>query len=144
VVVQPVWQAPFYNPTNTRIGGDASEYTGLIYETGQYTANAWYDLSEATRIDAGREFFTVGANRGTFRGIRLAALGNGRSKIDQVTIEFADAEGRARYQVVKLDTWIGRGSSSLSIDLDGNARQINRIIVYGATDQGSAYKLMAL
>ena len=45
---------------------------------------------------------------------------------------------------MRFDTWIGRGNSSLQIDLDGNYRQINRIIVYGSTDVGSAYKLMAL
>ena len=61
-----------------------------------------------------------------------------------MTIEFADAQGRAKHQVVKFGTWIGRGNPSLTIDLDGNYRQITRVIVYGATERGSAYKLMAL
>ncbi len=148
VVVQPVWQAPVYNPTNVLVSSTASQYTGAIYSQPRYFAapgpNAWFDLSEATRIEAGREFFKIGANKGSFRGLRLEALGNGHSKIDQVTIEFADAEGRAKHQVVKLDSWIGRGNSTLTIDLDGNYRQITRVIVYGATEHGSAYKLMAL
>lgn len=144
--VEPVWHAPVYHPTNTVISSTASQYTGAIASQRRYitASNAWYDLSEATRIDAGREFFKIGAEKGQFRGLRLEALGNGRSKIDQVTIEFADAWGRAKHQVVKLNSWIGRGNASLTIDLDGNYRQITRIIVYGATDNGSAYKLMAL
>lgn len=143
VVVQPVWQAPVYHPTNTRVGTSVSQYTGVIYSARQYVraSNDWYDLSEATRIDEGREFFTIGANKGSFRGLRLEALGNGRSYIRQVGIEFADG---SRTQVVNFDTRIGRGNSSLTIDLDGNYRQIKRIIVYGSTDVGSAYKLMAL
>ena len=150
VATQPVWHAPVYNPTNTVISSTGSGYTGAIFGARRYldagirASNAWYDLSEATRIDAGRQFFKIGAEKGQFRGIRLEALGNGRSKIDQVTIEFADAQGRAKHQVVKLNSWIGRGNASLAIDLDGNYRQITRIIVYGATERGSAYKLMAL
>jgi hypothetical protein len=144
VVVQPVWQAPVYRPTNTIIGASASQYKGSIASQRQYFAasNAWYDLSEATRIDSGREFFTIGANKGVFRGLRLEALGNGRSNIKQVVIEFAD--GQTKTQVVRSDSWIGRGNTSLTIDLDGNARQISRVIVYGSTDVGSAYKLMVL
>lgn len=148
VIVQPVWQAPVYNPTNVLVSSTASQYTGTVYSQPRYFAapgpNAWFDLSEATRIEAGREFFKIGANKGSFRGLRLEALGNGRSNIEQVTIEFADGQGRAKHQVVKLDSWIGRGNTSLTIDLDGNYRQITRVIVYGSTDRGSAYKLMAL
>lgn len=148
VIVQPVWQAPVYNPTNVLVSSTASQYTGVVYSQPRYFAapgpNAWFDLSEATRIEAGREFFKIGANKGSFRGLRLEALGNGRSNIEQVTIEFADAQGRAKHQVVKLDSWIGRGNTNLTIDLDGNYRQITRVIVYGSTDRGSAYKLMAL
>ncbi len=143
VYQQPVWQAPVYNPTNTIVGASASQYTGWIGSQRQYitASNEWYDLSEATRIDSGREFFKIGADKGVFRGLRLEALGNGRSQIKQVAIEFADG---SKTQIVKLDTWIGRDNKSLTIDLDGNYRSISRIIVYGATDQGSAYKLMAL
>lgn len=145
VTARPVWQAPVYNPTNTIVIADASQYNGAIYKSRQYIrpTNSWFDLTEATRIDSGREFFTIGAGKGAFRGLRLDALGNGRSKIDQVTIEFADTQGRAKTQVVKLGSWIGRGNQSLTIDLDGNYRQIARVIVYGATDHGSAYKIMA-
>ncbi len=146
VVTQPVWHAPVYNPTNTNIRGTVSHYTGWIGSQRRYitASNAWYDLSEATRIDVGREAFEIGADKGVFRGIRLDALGNGRSNITQVVIWYADAQGAAKKQVVDLNTWIGRGNASLTIDLDGNYRQIERIVVYGATDHGSAYKLMAL
>lgn len=144
-LAQPaIWQESYYNPTTTFAGNNASSYTGQIF-TRRFVAqnHNWYDLTEPTRIDVNREFINIGADKGTFRGIRLEALGRGRSRIDQVAIEFADATGRAKTQVVKLDTWIGRGNASLAIDLEGDYRVINRVVVYGATDQGAAYKLMA-
>ena len=142
ITTQPVWHAPVYHPTNTIVGTSTSQYTGSVASQRRYFAasNAWYDLTEATRIDSGREFFKIGAEKGAFRGLRLEALGNGRSNIKQVVIEFAD--GQTKSQVVRLDSWIGRGNASLTIDLDGNHRQISRVIVYGSTDVGSAYKLM--
>lgn len=146
----PVWQAPYYRITNTSVGATNSVYNGSIavsrarsFNGYGYVSNAWFDLTEATRIDSGRQFFTIGADKGLFQQLKLQALGNGRSKIDQVGIEFIDARGNKQTQKVKLDTWLDRSNSTITIDLDGGFRSINRIIVYGATDQGSAYKLLA-
>lgn len=155
--VLPTVRGPYYNPTNVKVGKDASTYTGSVakapmtryfsYGKAMWrpSATTWFDLTEATRIEAGREFFTIGADKGQFKSLALQALGSGRSEIKQVTIEFLDATGRAKTQVVKLNTWISpKSKPTITIDLDGNYRSISRIIVYGSTDRGSAYKLLAM
>lgn len=154
---QPVYRGPFYNPTNTIVGKDASSYKGWVakapmvrqYQIGKAlwrpAATTWFDLTEATRIDSGRQFIKIGADKGQFKALKLQALGAGRSEIKQVGVELIDAYGNKKMQVVKLNTWINpQTNPSITIDLDGGYRQINRIIVYGSTDRGSAYKLLAM
>jgi len=159
----PVWQAPIYKITNTRLSRTGSSYIGAItaskikalprvYARNVYgfeparrrtTHQAWFDLTEATRIDNNREFFSIGANKGLFDKLQLQALGNGSSTIKQVLVEYADGRGKTS-QVFKLDQALHRGNSTITLDLDGELRSIKRIVVYGATDQGSAYKILAM
>jgi hypothetical protein len=155
---QPVWNGAYFNITNNSVGANASQYQGWMATSPVRTAahfngngfvatratHNWFDLTEATRIDSGRQFFTVGADNGKFRALKLQALGNGSSKIEQITIEYLDATGQAKFQKIKPDTFIHRNNPTITIDLDGGYRSIGRIIVYGATDRGSAYKLQAL
>ena len=109
------------------------------------SATTWFDLTEATRIDSGREFFNIGADKGQFKAIKLQALGAGNSYIKQVAIELIDANGKMHMQVVKPTSQINvQHNPVISIDLEGEYRQINRIVVYGSTDRGAAYKLLAM
>jgi len=156
IVYQPVWSGPFYRPHNTTVGTTASVYTGwtansnvrLVHSpyssfiTG--TNTGWFDLTEATRIDSGREFFKIGADNGLFRQLKLENLGTRGSNIKQVGIEFVDGLGTKKTQVVKLDRTLDARHPSITIDLDGNYRAIGRIIVYGSTNQGAAYKILAM
>lgn len=144
----PIWDARNYTITNTIVGKEGSAYKGTFgvsKVTSPYhrILQPWFALTEATRIDSGRQYFKLGTDKGLFSALRLEALGNGRSKINQVYVEFLDNVGTKKGQVVKLDTWIGRTNPTITIDLDGGYRAINRVIVYGSTDQGSAYKLSA-
>lgn len=158
----PVWQAPYYRITNTVITRNASTYRGVINaskikSTPRWNARpvvnaygfvakptqAWFDLTEATRIDSGREFFTIGAAKGVFNKLQLTALGAGNTNITQVYVEFADSNGKAS-QTVKFSERMNRNNASFTIDLDGEYRTIKRIVVYGSTDQGSAYKIQAM
>ncbi len=161
----PVWQAPIYRITNTTVSRTGSVYKGTVGTSkilklppatpkryvGAHAfamvkpkpTQAWFDLTEATRIDSGREFFTIGAKHGLFNTLQLQALGNGNSRITQVLVEYADSRGKTS-QVFKLNNQlINRTSSTITLDLDGEYRSIKRIVVYGATDQGSAFKLLA-
>lgn len=156
----PVWQAPYYRITNTIVSRTASAYRGTIaaskikstrwnarqtihgYAFAAKPTQAWFDLTEATRIDSNREFFTIGTDKGLFNKLQLQALGAGSSKITQVLVEFADARGKAS-QVIKVNQVLDRNHATFTIDLNGEYRSIKRIVVYGATDQGSAYKIQA-
>jgi hypothetical protein len=155
--VQPTWKGTYFNINNTIVGATASQYKGtlgyskvkqpLAYHRFGYVRNTgqtWFDLTEATRIDSGREFFTIGADNGMFKALKLQAMGNGSSHIQQVAIEFLDAQGRQKTQKVKLNTAIHRNNPTITIDLEGGYRSINRIVVYGSTDRGAAYKIMAM
>jgi hypothetical protein len=108
----------------------------------QWRSNQWFDLTAGTRIvGAGhREEFTIGAARGQFRGLRLTALGQGTTSINNVTIEFTD--GSRQQMLVKQK--LGIANPAITIDLDGNFRSISRVLVYGLSGDNAAYKLQAL
>ncbi|MCW5808080.1 MAG: hypothetical protein KIT31_37360 [Deltaproteobacteria bacterium] len=146
--VKPVYlqqlRPAVWNPNNTTLGVNASTYIGprpvlqqpCVAHASGWQVATWHPMTEPTRIDRGRELFNFGAQAGSFRQIQLVETA-GSSHISQVAIEFV---GGGRTQVVKLDTDLKAGRS-LTIDLDGGVRQINRIIVYGSTAQSSAYQI---
>jgi hypothetical protein len=163
---QPVWQAPFFTITNTRIAKSGATYIGSIGtskiksvphlnmraareaygfapKAKAKPTQAWFDLTEATRIDNGREFFTIGTTKGLFNTLQLQALGSGSNGITQVLVEYADSRGKTS-QVFKLNQLINRTKSTITLDLDGEYRSIKRIVVYGTTDKGSAFKIQAM
>ena len=155
----PVWSGPaYYNINNTKITPTSSDYKGwlansptLLQSTSYYgrvvvrpTHQAtWFDLTEATRIDNGRERFMLGADNGWFSQLKLQNLGGRGSSISQVTVEFADNLG-PKTQIVKLDQSLDARHPSITLDLDGNYRQIYRITVFGTTNRGAAYKILAM
>jgi len=152
--VRPVWQEPFFSPTNTQVAARSSTYIGSIgrapanrfgRHTSYYSApvRAWFNLTEATRIDSGREFFNILGKSGQLSQIRLQNLG-GRSEIKQVAIEFDNGDRNQRTQVVRFDTMLDRNNPTLTIDLDGGYRTVKRIIVYGSTGRGAAYQIQAM
>lgn len=153
------WNRPYFHITNTHVSLGGSSYKGWLGKSsikahgqafnrfGYVKSNqrqAWFDLTEATRIDSNREFFNIGADQGLMRSLKLEALGNGSSLIKQVLVEYADSHGKKTSQVWKLGAKIDRSNPSITLDLDGQYRTIKRIVVYGSTDAGSAYKIMAM
>lgn len=153
----PAWR-PYFNITNTTVAPLASTYRGWLatspvqmQRTSYYgrvvlrptRTASWFDLTEATRIDSGREIFNIGADNGWFSQLKLDGLGNARgSSISKVVIRFADATG-AKAQVVTLNRKLDAAHPSITIDLDGTYRQIASVQVYGSTTLGSAFKIAA-
>jgi hypothetical protein len=138
VTIEPI---VYNNPQNTRINATGSEYVGSMpFQTMRwFRAPEWVPVTEPTRIDNGREFFNL-RNAGAFSRIQLFK-NRGATFVKQVTIEtFNPYSGRIETQVVRIDREL---TSSFTIDLAGGRRQINRVIVYGATAQGSAYQILA-
>lgn len=149
VYQQPVWHEPYFNPTNTQVSASASVYNGTFgrgavtnhYATAAFRPRTWFQLTEATRIDGGREFFNLRQQAGLFSKLALKNLG-GRTEIIQVAIEYKSA-GRVYVQKVKLDAQL-TGQMSITINLARDSRTIQRVIVYGASGRGSAYQLLAM
>jgi len=138
VTIEPI---VYNNPSNTRINATGSEYVGTMpFQTMRwFRAPEWVPVTEPTRIDNGREFFNLRA-AGSFSRIQLFK-NRGATFVKQVTIETLNPyTGRIDTQVVKIDREL---TSSFTIDLAGGRRQINRVIVYGSTAQGSAYQILA-
>lgn len=82
----------------------------------------------------GRTFLAVGLDKGRFTTVRLDGF-TGRTLIQQVAIEF---EG-GQVQVVRSLDRVLDGSRPLMLDLDGGARRIARVVVYGKPMAGYGY-----
>ena len=153
VYTRPIYNEPFYTPTNTRLSGDSSSYTGRIGRTSpmaqrwnhvaSFRRQTWVNLTEPTRIDNGRQFFTIGAESGRFSKIMLQNV-SGWSELLQVKIELNLANGQKQWQTVSLDRSLDRNNPMIAINLDGGLRSINRIVVYGSTGNGAAYQILAM
>ena len=150
VKYQPVRPLPprelWFAPTNTEIGGSGSLYIGsfgrsTVSPHHRYLrAPSWFQLTEATRIDSGREFFKLKGQGGYFTKLHLKNLG-GRTDIAQVGIEYK-VNGRVFTQKVVFGGLLT--SAGLTINLDHDSRTITRIVVYGESGRGSAYQMLAL
>ncbi|HEU0036503.1 MAG TPA: hypothetical protein VFQ53_38085 [Kofleriaceae bacterium] len=97
-------------------------------------AERWVTLGDRLSADDHRQFINL-LGRGEFRAIRVEAV-RGAPVINQVAIEFSDGQT----QVVKMNSRIPPGAGQ-TIDLNGGARQINRIIVYSEPGYGGAYSV---
>jgi hypothetical protein len=74
----------------------------------------------------GRTFIKVGPQQGRFGTLQISAA-SGRTFIKQVYVEFENGQS----QVIRnLDRMLV-GHQTLTLDLDGNRRNIARIVVYG-------------
>jgi hypothetical protein len=150
---RPIYQEPFFNPQNTTVGASGSVYVGSFGRAPAHslhrTTNAygfaqprtWFHLTEATRIDSGREFFKLEGQAGLFNKLRLQNLG-GRTDIIQVGIEYKSGSRTWVQKVVLNRTLTGR--AAFDINLESDSRAINRIIVYGTSGHGSAYQMLGM
>jgi hypothetical protein len=148
-VYQPAYSEPWFNPNNTRVTASGSTYLGafgkgnaFVHHTNVWYRPGWFQLTEATRIDSNREFFNLLQTGGSFRKLKLQNL-RGRTDIKQVAIEFRTSRG-IETQKVRIDSRMDRNNPSLTIDLAGDSRSIQRIIVYGDSGRDSAYQLLAM
>jgi hypothetical protein len=110
----PVYQPPVYQPPQPPV------YQPPVY----HGLNLGQDMSFAGTD--GRRFFVVGADKGTFKTLRLQGS-SGSAYIDMVKIEFIDGSEQFLGAVQKT---LLRGQS-LDVALDGyGARSVSRIIVW--------------
>ncbi len=141
------WQDDNWNDNST-VAASGSTYVGSLGQGTQFRDRmwnrnrAWFNLTEATRIDSNRQFFNLrGQQLGRFTQIQLQSL-SGRTAIDQVAIEFV-RNGVPSTQKVRLGSSLSRNRSSLLINLSGDSRDISRIIVYGESGRNASYQILA-
>jgi hypothetical protein len=116
--------APIAQPVNYNDGDQASwprRWLPPVYRPVTLASSAHF-------AGDGRTFIGVGSRRGQFGTLHINAAA-GRTLIKQVYVQFANGQE----QVIRnLDRTLA-GNQSLTIDLDGGRRSINRIVVYGGS-----------
>jgi hypothetical protein len=99
-----------------------------VYTPPVYVAPTWVTLANDMQVN-GRTSIKVAPTARQFTKLELRAE-QGNTSIDKVMIVF----GNGRSQVVDLKTKLGKRDSSISIDLNGNARSIERIVLVGRSN----------
>jgi hypothetical protein len=124
-------------------------YTGVTYAGGKpYMAargNAgpkwrpvrWVAVTQPTKIASGKQTIEIGADVGEFRQLRLFN-NTGSSRIDRVVVE-VDGGAVQKFAIDRTLT----SAASITIDLEGGYKRIQRVVVYGSTAPESAYQLLA-
>jgi len=121
-------------PLNRIVGTNGSSYSGAIFSV--LDRSGWTPITEGTRIEKGREFINLG-NAGPIRSLILQQMA-GSTQISHVSIEFTDHTVR----VVDLATTLTTRKGQVELPLGGRVG-IHRIVVYGTSSTGSAYRLLA-
>ncbi len=88
----------------------------------------WVTLANDMQV-SGRTAIKVAPTARPFSKLELRAE-KGNTSIDKVMIVFANG----RSQIVNLDARLGKRDSVVSIDLDGNTRSIDRIVLVGRSN----------
>jgi hypothetical protein len=99
---------------------------------------SWTMLSSNASLARGKDKIAVSSSA-RFTKLKLEAS-RGSMFIDKVVITFANGER----QVVNLDKTIGARTGATTIDLQGRARQISKIVVSGKGGFRAGYSLAAV
>ena len=94
--------------------------------------STWVALGSPVQLADGCAAIGV-SDRGTFTQLRLQTTA-GASRVDRVVISFRDGSR----QVVEPDRVLDQRTGMFEILLDGNNRQIDRVVVEGASARGRA------
>ena len=95
-------------------------------------------LADNTRL-AGRALIQVPASDRAFSKLKLES-NSGRTSIDRVLIVF----GNGQRQSVKLDSTLSGKNGSLTIDLNGGARNIKSIVLVGNSARRGSIDVIAV
>ena len=113
------------------------DYRQRSYEHEQrYTT--WQPLTSLERLERRGDMFDL-STRGRFTQLRLQNQ-SGRTLVRQVEIVFANGER----QVVQCGTALDGNHAMINIDLEGDARRIDKIFVDGRSGRDGSYQLYAM
>ena len=99
----------------------------------------WVALSGAAKLDDGRDVIVVGGKQGRFTQLRFQT-NQGSTLIDRVFIRFADG----RWQTADLNARLNPGNAMVELPLDGDRKQIDRIIVIGDAPGRASYQVFGI
>jgi hypothetical protein len=99
---------------------------------------SWTTLESNGSLTRGKDRIEV-SSRARFTKLKLEAA-RGSMFIDKVVITFANGQR----QVVELSKTIGQRSGAATIDLQGQSRQITKIVVSGKGSYRTSYSLLAV
>jgi hypothetical protein len=128
-----------------RLGDDRwRERQDLRYDQERFTGQrhyrpTWVALSGATRLEDGRDVIVVGSRQGRFTQLRFQT-NQGSTLIDRVFIRFSDG----RWQTADLGARITPGNPMVELPLDGDRKQIDRIIVIGDARGRASYQVFGI
>lgn len=98
----------------------------------------WQPLTSLDRLDRRGDMFDL-STRGRFSQLRLQNQ-SGRTLVRQIEIVFENGQR----QLVRVDRALEGNHAMVNIDLDGDARRIDKIFVDGRSGRGGSYQLYAM
>ncbi len=100
----------------------------------------WVSLANNAQVN-NRTVISVPQSQRQFTKLAIRAEGNGKTSIDKVTIVF----GNGQRQVVDLNAKLSvKKQPSLTIDLQGDSRNIERILVVGKSNRNASVDILAI
>src|SRR5690606_29200425 len=93
----------------------------------------WVTLADNLAVN-GRSQIQLNQRTRAFKKLELRAQGNGRTAIDKVIVTFANG----RSQTVNLGANLTKKKSSVAIDLAGDSRFVDRIVLVGKSSGRNA------
>jgi hypothetical protein len=108
------------------------------YRDVTYRPTTWQALTAAERLDRRGDMFDL-QGRARFSQLRLQNQA-GRTHVRQIEIVFADGTT----QRVRVNRALAGNHDMINIDLDGDARRIDKIFVDGRSARAGSYQLYAM
>ena len=138
----PGWADNSYGPANDRMPDRSGERMPDRAQFGRPfrpTIPQWTTLESSGSLARGRDFINVSTSA-RFSKLKLEATGRGSIYIDKLVIVF----GNGQKQVVNVDKRLNGRSGATVIDVDGRARNIDKVMVLGRGGYRATYSLTAL
>ena len=100
--------------------------------------NTWVALTSPLQLDRGRTMIDVNQRR-PFQQLRLQTT-YGMSFIDRVVVRFDNGER----QVINVNQRLSTRNPMINLDLEGQRRRVDRIIVMGDSRRGGAIQVFGI
>lgn len=134
-IVAPAPVAPIAQPsvTITPARFDRTQVKPVPGSWRRPPVQSWTTLANDAKVN-GRMVLDLKAYNRQFSRLSLRSDGNGKTKIDRVMIVFGNGER----QTVELNAKLNKSSSAVSIDLKGDTRNIDKIVLVGKSNGRNA------